>query len=155
MSPNDDHAQIVVNPFLIYIISGLGAFLLQKIAPLPFLAQPAASILGLILLLVSLPVGLPAALGMVAAHTSLNPARPTTSLVRSGPYRRTRNPMYIGLTLTTAGLMTIFRLPWGLLLLPLVVWLITAWVIVPEERYLEGKFGTDYLSYKSGVARWL
>jgi protein-S-isoprenylcysteine O-methyltransferase Ste14 len=155
MSPKDDHAKVVVNPFLIYIGLGLAALLLQRVLPLPFLAQPAARLLGLLLLLLNLLIGLPAAIGMVAARTSLNPARPTTSLVLSGPYRRTRNPMYVGMTLIYTGLMIIFRLPWGLLLLPLVIWLITTWVIVPEEQYLEKKFGAEYATYKSSVARWL
>ncbi|MDP1547295.1 MAG: methyltransferase, partial [Anaerolineales bacterium] len=64
-------------------------------------------------------------------------------------------PMYIGLTLVYCGVVTILQIPWGLIFLPLVIWLLTIWVIIPEEKYLEGKFGTEYLNYKSKVRRWI
>ena len=150
-----EHAPIVVNPFLIYIAIGVFAVILSSLAPLPFLDQSIARPLGAILLVVSLFFGLPAARGMIAARTSLNPHRPTSALVFSGPYHFTRNPMYIGLTLMYSGLGIFFALTWGLLLLPVVVLLITRWVIVPEETYLEQKFGAAYVSYKSRVRRWL
>jgi protein-S-isoprenylcysteine O-methyltransferase Ste14 len=155
MNPNDDHAHVVINPFLIYIGSGICAVVLQKLLPLSFLPQPGAAILGVIVMVGSFGFGLPAVLNMIAARTTANPHRPTTTLVFSGPYRFSRNPMYIGLTLLFAGLMTYLQLTWGLLLVPLVVWLITIWVIVPEERYLEQKFGDNYLNYKSTVRRWI
>ena len=155
MKPTNEHARIIVNPFLIYIALGLCALLLQRLLPLPFIAQSNARLLGTIILIVNLLIGLPAVRGMLAAHTFPNPHRPTTALVFSGPYRFSRNPMYIGLALFYAGLAIFFQLPWGLVLLPVVVWLITRWVIVPEETYLEQKFGAEYLSYKSRVRRWL
>ena len=155
MDSKNDHAQLVANPFLIYIALGIGAALLQKLAPLPFLAPPSARITGLVIMIINLVIGLPAVRSMFAAQTSPNPGRPTTALVNSGPYRFSRNPMYIGLTLLYTGLMTFFRLPWGLVLLPLVILLITAWVIVPEEKYLEGKFGEEYSNYKTVVRRWI
>lgn len=155
MNTKDDHAHVVINPFIIYVVLGLGAVLLQKLLPLPFLKQPGAAILGVIVMVVSFIFGLPAVLNMIAAKTTPNPHRPTTTLVFSGTYRFSRNPMYIGLTLLYAGLMTYLQLLWGLILLPVVIWLITVWVIVPEEKYLERKFGTEYLNYKSTVRRWV
>ena len=155
MNKTHDHAHVVINPFLIYIGLGLCAVLLQKLLPLPFLKQPGAAILGVIVMVVSFVFGLPAVLNMIAAKTTPNPYRPTTTLVFSGPYRFSRNPMYIGLTLLYAGLMTYLQLPWGLIFLPVVIWLITIWVIVPEEKYLEQKFGAEYLNYKSTVRRWI
>jgi len=155
MDTQNDHAHVIVNPFLIYIALGLCALVLQKLAPLPFLAQPIARVLGLTMMIINLVIGLPAVRKMLAARTSPNPARPSTSLILSGPYRFTRNPMYIGLTLLYTGLVIFFQLPWGLVLLPIVIWLITVWVIVPEEKYLEQKFGEGYLSYKSAVRRWI
>jgi protein-S-isoprenylcysteine O-methyltransferase Ste14 len=154
-SPATDHAPVVLNPLLIYLGLFLLGALLQWILPLPFLAQAPARLIGLVVMLVNLAIGLPAVRAMLRARTSLNPARPVTSLVLSGPYRFTRNPMYLGLTLLFTGLAIIFRLPWALVLVPVVVWLITQWVIVPEERYLEGKFGSQYAEYKSRVRRWL
>ncbi|MEP7137121.1 MAG: isoprenylcysteine carboxylmethyltransferase family protein [Chloroflexota bacterium] len=155
MNPKNDHAQVLLNPFLIYIALAIGAVLLQRLLPLPFIAQPNASIIGIIIMVINIPIGLTAVKGMFASKTSPNPHRPTTALVFSGPYRFSRNPMYIGLTLLYAGLASFFQLPWGLLSLPIVIWLITIWVIVPEEKYLEQKFDSEYLSYKSRVRRWI
>jgi len=155
MNSNDDHAHVVINPFLIYIGLGLCAVLLQRLLPLPFLKQPGAAILGVIVMVVSFVFGLPAVLNMIAVKTTANPHRPTTALVFSGPYRFSRNPMYIGLTLLYAGLMTYLQLLWGIILLPILIGLITVWVIMPEEEYLERKFGTEYLNYKSTVRRWI
>jgi protein-S-isoprenylcysteine O-methyltransferase Ste14 len=63
--------------------------------------------------------------------------------------------MYIGLTLLYAGLAVFLQVPWGLLLIPILIWLVTIWVIIPEEKYLEQKFGMEYLNYKSSVRRWI
>ena len=155
MDSKNDHAHILVNPFLIYIALGLCTAILQRFLPLPFLEQFSARDVGVIIMIVNLPIGLIALRNMFATKTSPNPYHSTTSLVLSGPYRFTRNPMYIGLTLLYAGLVTFLQLAWGLVLLPFVIWLITIWVIVPEEKYLEQKFGTDYLNYKSTVRRWI
>lgn len=155
MNPENDHARVVINPFLIYIAFGLCAVLLQRVVPLSFLKHPSASLIGAVIMVVSFVFGLPAVINMLTAKTTPNPQRPTTALVFSGPYRFSRNPMYIGLTLLYAGLMIYLQLPWGLIFLPIVTWLITLWVIVPEEKYLEQKFGMDYLNYKSAVRRWI
>ncbi len=150
-----DHAPVVVNPFVIYIAVGLSALLLQKVIPLPFLPETPARLLGLGVMIANMAIGLPAVRKMLIARTSLNPAHPTTALVESGPYRFTRNPMYIGLTLLYTGLVIFFQLPWGLVLVPAVIWLITNLVIKPEEKYLEARFGKQYMEYKDRVRRWL
>jgi protein-S-isoprenylcysteine O-methyltransferase Ste14 len=151
-----DHAQIVLNPFSIYILMGLAAMLLQKLLPLPsVLTGTIPRLIVAAIMLLNLIIGLAASKRMLAAKTSLNPHRPTTALVLSGPFRFTRNPLYLGLTAFYTGLMLVFELTWGLLLLPVVIWLITVWVILPEERYLEEKFGTEYINYKSRVRRWI
>ena len=155
MNTQNDHAQVVVNPFLIYIASGFCAALFQRFVPLPFIDQPNASLIGVTVMIISFIFGLPAVMNMLAAKTTPNPNRPTTVLIFSGPYRFSRNPMYIGLTLLYAGLMIYLHLPWGLIFLPVVIWLITIWVILPEEKYLAQKFGAEYLNYKSTVRRWI
>ena len=155
METTNENARVIVNPFFVYIILGLCAAFLQALLPLPFITASIARPLGAAILAGSMFIGLPAVRRMFILHTSPNPRQPATALVLSGPYRFTRNPMYIGLTLMYLGLALIFHLTWGLVLLPVVVWLITLWVIVPEEKYLEQKFGMEYISYKSKVRRWL
>jgi protein-S-isoprenylcysteine O-methyltransferase Ste14 len=155
MNPKTDHAAVVVNPFVIYLGLALLAILLHQVLPLFSIPKQLAHSLGLLCFVLSFGFGLPAFLGMVQAKTSPNPHRASTSLVMSGSYRFTRNPMYVGLTLGFASLLFYFQVLWGLVLVPLVVWLITICVIMPEETYLEKKFGELYVQYKATVRRWL
>jgi protein-S-isoprenylcysteine O-methyltransferase Ste14 len=89
------------------------------------------------------------------AGTEVRPWMPSTTLVTSGIYRFTRNPMYLGLTLSYAGLSLLADSAIALLcLIPLLV-IITYGVIKREERYLEVKFGEGYRKYKRKVRRWI
>ena len=97
-------------------------------------------------------------LGLFRFHskgTAPEPWKPTTSLEVGGIYRFTRNPMYLGMALAYAGLAIGFDGPIALALLPLVLITIQTQVIAREERYLEAKFGDDYVRYKVKVRRWL
>jgi len=89
------------------------------------------------------------------AGTTPNPMRPTTALVFRGPYRFTRNPMYLGLALLQVGLALVTNALWPLLTLAPVVVAVRRLVIDREERYLEAKFGEEYRAYKARVRRWL
>ncbi|MEH6756143.1 MAG: isoprenylcysteine carboxylmethyltransferase family protein [Parasphingorhabdus sp.] len=86
---------------------------------------------------------------------NLEPWKPTNQIVRSGIYRYTRNPMYLGMALTYLGLTLVFHSPWALILLPVVIIVIRTQVIAREEHYLETKFGSEYLDYKKSVRRWV
>ena len=87
--------------------------------------------------------------------TNVRPSKPTTLIATTGPYRWTRNPMYLGMALIYAGLAIGFDGPIAFALLPLVLIGIQMQVITREERYLEAKFGDDYRRYKAEVRRWL
>jgi protein-S-isoprenylcysteine O-methyltransferase Ste14 len=89
------------------------------------------------------------------AGTTPNPMRPTTAMVFTGPYRFTRNPMYLGLTLLQAGLAMVTNALWPLLTLAPVLVAVRCLVIDREEQYLEAKFGEEYRAYKGRVRRWL
>ena len=155
MELKKNHPALVINPFVVYFGMAAIAIVLQIVLPLSFMPTIAARVSGVILVLMNFLFGLPALRGMLVAKTSPNPKRPSTTLILSGIYQRTRNPMYFGLTLIFAGLITFFQNGWGLVLTPILVWLITILVIIPEEKYLEGKFGSKYLEYKSSVRRWI
>ena len=88
------------------------------------------------------------------AHTDPKPWRSSSSLVTTGIYRFTRNPMYLGMASIHAGLAIVFNSFTALLLLPVVIIIIRTQVIAREERYLLGKFGEDYVAYKKSVPRW-
>lgn len=83
------------------------------------------------------------------------PWRPTPVVLESGPYRCTRNPMYLQMLLLCAGVAIILSNYWILLLTPLCAWSLYRFAIAPEEAYLERKFGEPYREYKRRVRRWL
>jgi protein-S-isoprenylcysteine O-methyltransferase Ste14 len=104
-------------------------------------------------------------IGMIVAHsgvatfwlagTTMFPFKPASALVQHGPYKFTRNPMYLGLTIAYVGLALALNTAWPLILLPLMLWLLVKTVIEREEQYLVATFGDEYLAYKKRVRRWL
>ena len=89
------------------------------------------------------------------AGTPLDPYKPSKAIVTDGPYRLSRNPAYLGMTLTYAGISLLSDSPWALAPLPIAVAVVDRGVIAREEGYLERKFGAAYLDYKRGVRRWI
>lgn len=89
------------------------------------------------------------------AGTNVNPNQPVTSLVFDGPYRFTRNPMYLGLTCLYLAAALFARSMWACVLIIVVLLVIRFAVIAREERYLDIKFGDEYRSYRARVRRWL
>jgi protein-S-isoprenylcysteine O-methyltransferase Ste14 len=92
---------------------------------------------------------------MRRAGTNVNPTEPTTILVVEGPFKFTRNPLYLSLTLFYAGVAILMNALWAMLMLPAVLFLVNRGVIEREERYLERKFGEQYTQYKERVRRWI
>ena len=92
---------------------------------------------------------------MREADTTIRIDKPVSALVQEGPFRYTRNPGYLSLTMLYAGIAALRNALWALLLLPLVLYMIQREVIQREERYLERTFGEEYLDYKTRVRRWV
>lgn len=89
------------------------------------------------------------------AKTEVDPRRPTSAIVRDGPFTFTRNPLYLSLVLLFLGISACAgSLSMMALAVPLAL-VLDRGVIVREERYLEAKFGDEYRSYRAGVRRWL
>jgi protein-S-isoprenylcysteine O-methyltransferase Ste14 len=86
---------------------------------------------------------------------SENPWKPTTEIIERGPYRFTRNPMYLQMVVACVGVAVALGNVWILLLAPVCAWALQVLAILPEEEYLERKFGEQYLAYKKRVRRWL
>ena len=150
-----DTAGVVAPPPLIYA-AGLGiGLLLHKLVPVRFLPPGWARYAGWPLVAVSFLPGASAAVMMRRAKTALNPHRPTTAFVPDGPFKYTRNPIYVSFTLLYTGITILANSLWTALLLPLVLVVMQRGVIEREERYLERKFGAQYLKYKAGVRRWI
>src|SRR6478672_1369313 len=135
-------------PFL-FVGGILLAWLLEaRVNRLPVIPGSVAPIVyragGYLLILIGVII---AAWGMITfarAHTAIIPHKPASSLVDTGPYSFTRNPMYTGMTLQYLGIAVHLNWGWGFLLLPVVLFLLYRFVISREERYLSEAFGPAY-----------
>jgi protein-S-isoprenylcysteine O-methyltransferase Ste14 len=95
-------------------------------------------------------------LQVMASHgTSILPGGPTTVLLQAGPFRLSRNPLYLGLIALDIGLSLLLPSFWAFVFVPIGVAALFWGAIRPEERYLSAKFGADYEAYRARVRRWL
>ena len=150
-----DHSGVVVPPPAIYVAFFLVGMALQRYVPVPRLPIGTGRVLGAVLMLSWLLLTTWSFKCLWASATSVVPVRPTTAIVIEGPYRFTRNPMYLGLLLLYVGVACWFGLVWPLLLAPVLMWVIGVSVVGREERYLTRKFGDEYRRYQEHVRRWL
>ncbi|HEY1265669.1 MAG TPA: isoprenylcysteine carboxylmethyltransferase family protein [Candidatus Binatia bacterium] len=153
MADPADNSRVVAPPPLIYGGALLIALLLHWLAPLPIFGRTFWPGLALVVFGVALAVW--GRNTLVAAGTNVNPYRPSTAIVASGPYRFSRNPLYVSLTLLYVGLTLVFNTWWGFILLLPVLIVMHFGVIAREERYLENKFGETYRNYRARVRRYL
>ncbi len=149
-----DTAGVIAPPpviYLAFLLAGFGADRLWPVAVLPQGPRYAAA--AVIALSLALAIS---AFGQFRRHkTSFKPHEPSTALITAGPYRYSRNPMYLALALVYAGIGIAADGPWTLaLLVPLMV-VMHYGVIIREERYLERKFADAYRRYKATTRRWL
>jgi protein-S-isoprenylcysteine O-methyltransferase Ste14 len=150
-----DGADVRFPPPLAFVagfLLGLGLESLVPLAGAPSTLAIAAAVIGVG---VWLALDGSAMARFIAAKTNIVPGRPAHALVTSGPYRFTRNPMYVGMAFLYVGLALALSVLWALALLPAVLLIVDRRVIAPEERYLEAKFGEQYAAYKRRVRRWL
>jgi protein-S-isoprenylcysteine O-methyltransferase Ste14 len=144
-----------VNPPLVYAGALAAGLVIHRARPVGILPSRAARVAGAALIGLSLSTALTAFAALRRAGTSPRPDRPTTALVTSGPYRYTRNPIYLSMAGLFAGVAILANALAPCLLLPLVVLVIDRKMVVREERYLERLFGEEYRSYLARVPRWL
>lgn len=153
-----DHAGVIIPPPVLYAVPFVLGMLLQRVAPVPLAVaewRPALRTVGGAVAAVGVLLDVWAVVAFRRASTSPLPFRPTTTIVATGPYRFTRNPMYLGLALVYLGLTLVANAVWPLVLLPAAVVAIRVAVIAREERYLEAKFGDAYRQYRARVRRWI
>jgi protein-S-isoprenylcysteine O-methyltransferase Ste14 len=140
-------------PPLVYAVPFVGALLLDRWHPLPLLPRTIGTWIGLPLFALA-TIGISALLRFRRARTSPLPWRPTTALVTDGPYRISRNPMYLGLTLLYLGATALANSAWPLVGLPVIILVMNVVVIPGEEARLEAMFGPPIASTAPGCVAW-
>jgi protein-S-isoprenylcysteine O-methyltransferase Ste14 len=129
------------------------------VTPIRFVDASASTrplvIAGWVVVWLGFAISLTGILTFRLAGTTMFPFAPASRLVRHGPYRFTRNPMYLGATITYIGFAMVLNTGWPVILLPVVIWAMVRYVIRYEEAYLEQTFGAEYAEYRKRVRRWL
>ena len=150
-----DNPGFLVPPPLTYLLTLVLGLVLDRKSHVPFLPRGVARILGWPLLGGGVLLNGWFNLTMRRADTPVDPRKPVSKLTTEGPFRYTRNPAYLSLTMVYAGIALLRNALWAVLLLPLVLFAIQHDQIEREERYLERTFGEEYLAYKERVRRWV
>ncbi len=138
-----DNPGVIAPPPLIYAGALLAGLVATKVYPVSFLPRGASRVFGWPSVAAGLAIGLLGFREMRRAGTNVDPYHPATAIVTEGPYRYTRNPLYVGMTLMYAGFAARANALPAVLLLPAVLAVMRRGVIEREERYLERKFGEE------------
>lgn len=149
---------IVARPTLIFLfglVVGIVAWWLLPGIDLSGMVLLAIRVLGGILMAGWIALGIWSARAMQRAGTIPDLSTPVAALVRDGPYRYSRNPIYLAIALLYLGINLLLSNLWGVILLPLWLAIVNRGVILPEERYLDERFGEAYRAYRKRVRRWL
>jgi protein-S-isoprenylcysteine O-methyltransferase Ste14 len=150
-----DNPAIRIPPPLLYLLPLASGLLLDRSLHIPFLPRRVARIVGWPLVGGGVALSGWALRTMRAAETTIRTDKPVSNVIQDGPFRYTRNPIYLSDAMIYAGISVLRNSLWAIVLLPLGVFVIQREVIGREERYLERTFGEEYLDYKARVRRWV
>jgi protein-S-isoprenylcysteine O-methyltransferase Ste14 len=155
MDKQSDNPGVRFPPPVLHAAAVVGGYLLNRRWPLPI----GSGLLWHLAAWLFVALYIALALGSIGLfwrrHTSIIPNRPATTLVIAGPYRFTRNPMYIGIALLTLALAIFLDTWWPIILLVPVQAILQTVVIAREEEYLRRRFGAEYDAYTRQVRRWI
>jgi protein-S-isoprenylcysteine O-methyltransferase Ste14 len=155
MTGGNDAPNVKIIPPLVYLAGIVIGFLATIWMPTKVVPNSVAWTVGGILICCGAILTCSAVLTFKNVGTTVRPDRAASTLVISGPYKISRNPMYLGLALAYLGIAIADQSVWALILLPVVLAIIQRRAIEPEEAFLEKRFGANYIRYKEKVRRWL
>lgn len=149
--------ELRIPPVALVLIAAACMWLVAMLGPSNDFAIAFSTPIAAVITLAGTLVALLGVMAFRAAHTTVNPTTPnaSSSIVASGIYRISRNPMYLGFLLMLAGWAVYLSNTFSCIFLPLFVLYMNRFQIRPEERALEAKFGAQYVAYKQQVRRWL
>lgn len=149
--------ELKIPPVVVTLITALGMWGASLAVPSFHLSMAVRASAGAILVAAGLGIVVAGAISFRRARTTVNPTRPgsTSSLVVSGVYRFTRNPMYLGMVFALLGWAAFLMNAIALVFIPGFVVYINRFQIAPEERALSSLFGAEYVAYQTKVRRWL
>jgi protein-S-isoprenylcysteine O-methyltransferase Ste14 len=150
-----DSAGVQIPPPLIFVGFGIAGIGINTLFPLSIGIPSSLTFIGLIVIAITLVFIMGIARLFKREETSLSPWDTTHRIISRGPYKYSRNPIYISFCGVLIGLAILFDTYWEILAIIPALIMIYRTVIVKEEAYLENKFGAEYLNYKSKVRRWL
>jgi protein-S-isoprenylcysteine O-methyltransferase Ste14 len=150
-----DNPGVIAFPPLIWLVNAVTSVVVHLFIRLSIMKYGLCLVCGMIFIMLAPALALSALRTMKAAGTNVLPSEPALTIVRDGPFRFTRNPMYLSFCLLQIAL-GFFLNDWITLLfvVPLIV-IFHYGVVLREERYLTAKFGEPYLQYKREVRRWI
>lgn len=156
MTSTQDAPQVVIHPPIALALGLIAGFGLNWLFPLPFVppSLPRAWI-GLVLFLLGILLAGWSARTFRKANTQVLTNQPASTIVTTGPYAFSRNPIYVGMFLSLIGIAIGFDTLWIIAVALVLFFVLRFGVIAREEIYLERKFGARYLDYKARVRRWL
>ena len=154
MTPSDSPG-VWYPPPLWYALAVLIGVLLDRRWPLPIATSPLTTIAAVVFVIGWVAISFHSIARFRRSKTSIVPIRPAEALVSSGPYRYTRNPMYVSLALLTIACGLFLATWWPLVLLVPTLAIVQQVVILPEERYLGRRFASEYEAYARRVRRWV
>jgi protein-S-isoprenylcysteine O-methyltransferase Ste14 len=157
MESKKDSPGVYIPPPLFYVLIFLTAVLIQKkfsIDNAVFHLQ-IMKVAGIVLLAVALFFLVTSLKKFFQSKNTLIPIKPAASLQTNGIYNISRNPMYAGLAMMYLGITCFVGNWWNIILFPLLIVIVQAYIITREEQYLTRRFGQVYLDYKTKVRRWL
>ena len=147
-------SRLLVPPVYFLVALVLMVFFHRVVPLVPILGAP-YRYAGIVIAGLALGLGAWAAVLFRRAGTNIRPFMPSTALVVAGPYKLTRNPMYLGMAGILLGAAVLMGSLTPFIVIPGFMALIAERFIVPEEAKLEAAFGSEYLDYKARVRRWL
>jgi len=150
-----DNPGVIAFPPLIWLVNAAISVLVHLFIPVPIRSYRFCVVCGIVFIILALTLALSAFRTMKEAGTNVLPSKPALTIVRSGPFRFTRNPVYLSFCLLQVALGFFFNNWITLLFVVPLAAIFHYGVILREERYLTAKFGEPYLEYKRAVRRWI